>query len=174
MEIHKKKLIILIIVVVVILIFLMKRSSVDRKAVADKVKAAPFYKTIIQEAKNYNLPPQRVAAIVATESGGNASARGAAGEYGLMQIMPGAHKAVLMQWSKDGGGILGIKGLGYTHPDSDLMNAEYNILVGCTYLAILKKQFGGNLDKATEAYNDGGGYGTDYLTKILEYEPYFS
>lgn len=174
MEIHKKKLIVIVIVIVVILIFLMKRSSVDRKAVADKVKSAGFYKTIIQEAKNYNLPPQRVAAIVATESGGNPNARGAAGEFGLMQIMPAAHKAVMQQWSRDGNGILGIKGLGYVQPDSRLMEAEYNILVGCTYLAILKKQFGGNLDKATEAYNDGGGYGTDYLTKILEYEPYFS
>lgn len=173
MEIHKTKLVFIIAFVLIVLIFLYKKNADSKKATAEKVKSASFYKTIIQEAKNYNLPPARVAAIVATESGGNPNARGAAGEYGLMQIMPAAHKAVLQQWSKDGGGILGIKGLGYVHPDSDLMNAEYNILVGCTYLAMLKKQFNGNLDKATEAYNDGGAYGSDYTDKVKEFENYF-
>lgn len=174
MEIFKNKIVFVILFVVIVLIVLYRKKSDNLAAVAAKVKSASFYKTIIQESKNYNLPPATVAAIVAVESGGNPNARGAAGEYGLMQIMPGAHKAVLQQWSKDGGGILGIKGLGYVHPDSDLMKPEYNILVGCTYLAILKKQFNGNLDKAIEAYNDGGGYGWDYLSKVKQYIPYFS
>lgn len=156
----------IILIVAVAVFYLVSKRELDRKkATAEKVKAQPWYKTVIQEAKNYNLPPERVAAIVAKESGGNADARGAAGEFGLMQIMPGAHKEVQDHWARK-------VFVSWIHPDSDLMQPEYNILVGTTYLALLKERFK-NLDKATEAYNDGGGYGTDYTDDIKKFEPYY-
>lgn len=156
-----------VLAVVVVLYYLKQKTTDSRAATAAKVKAAPWYKSIIQEADNFNIPRPRVAAIVAVESGGNPGAKGAAGEYGLMQIMPQAHKAVQDNWAR-------LVTFSWVHSDAELFVPEYNILVGTNYLALLKKQFGGNLDKATEAYNDGGGYGTDYLDKVKAFEPYFS
>jgi soluble lytic murein transglycosylase-like protein len=166
MEIRKAAIIAAAVVIFFLIIFYSRKKEPDRAAVAKKIKAEPWYKTIIQESKNYNLPPQRVAAIVAVESGGNTAAKGAAGENGLMQIMPGAHKAVQDHWSR-------LVTFSWIHSDGELFKPEYNILVGTAYLAMLKGQFKNDLDKATEAYNDGGGYGTDYLDKVKAYEPYF-
>ena len=168
MEIRKAIIPAIIFIVVLYFFFRKKTEENDeaKKQMAAKIKGQPWYKTIVQEANNYNLPPARVAAIVAVESGGNVMARGAAGEYGLMQIMPVAHKEVKEHWKR-------LVFWQYDRNDETLLNADYNILVGTAYLAILKERFARDLDKATEAYNDGGGYGTDYLDKVKAYEPYF-
>lgn len=169
MEIRKA--IIPAIIIIVILFFLFRKKAEEndeaKRQLAAKIKGQPWYKTIIQEANNYNLPPKRVASIVAVESGGNVFSRGAAGEYGLMQIMPIAHQEVKDHWKR-------LVTFSWNRNDETLLNPEYNILVGTAYLAILKERFSKDLDKATEAYNDGGGYGSDYLDKVKAYEPYFS
>lgn len=93
----------------------------------------------IRRAQKKFKPKVPIPAILATlhhESQGNPKARGAAGEYGLMQLMPGTAD------------MLDI-------PRSRAMEPALNIEGGVKLLSKLWKRYKGNLRKVFSAYNAG-------------------
>ena len=97
------------------------------------------YRTIAtREAKARNLPPEIADAVMRIESNYNPRARGAAGEYGLMQVMPPTARL-----------------LGHTGTDADLADPETNIRLGVRYLAEAYRLAGGDLCTALMKYRAG-------------------
>ena len=79
---------------------------------------------IAAAADRYGLDPQLVRAVVFQESRFDPAARGGAGEVGLMQVLPSGAGAEWARWS------------GSPPPDAgDLKDPEFNLNVGCWYLA---------------------------------------
>jgi soluble lytic murein transglycosylase len=101
------------------------------------------YRAILfRHAQKNGLDPYLVAAVIRTESRFRPDAVSAKGARGLMQIMP-----------ETGEWIAGQLKVRY-HPDM-LYDAEYNISLGCWYLATLHDEFGGHTARALAAYNGG-------------------
>lgn len=138
----------------------------QRKKIADKIKAKEWYGNLVRVSADYNIPAKRISAMVAVESQGNENAIGKAGEKGLMQLMTPAVKDVYEHWGKSYSVAIAT-GL-------NLLDAKTNLLIGTCYLAILKKRLNGNLDQATQDYNDGKAeLGSAYLNEVKEFENYF-
>ena len=85
----------------------------------------------------HGIPANLIAAIITVESGWNPDAKGAAGEIGLMQILPATARQ-----------------MGFAGPESHLFLPNTNIHFGVKYLAYQKSRFGLN-DKTIAAYNSG-------------------
>ncbi|MDX5594023.1 lytic transglycosylase domain-containing protein [Pseudovibrio sp. SPO723] len=95
--------------------------------------------TLIKEtAKKHGVPHELARAVVQVESSFNPSARGAAGEVGLMQIKPST-----------------ARGLGYRGSTKALYNPETNLEWGMKYLAGAHKKAGGDLCGTILRYNAG-------------------
>lgn len=99
-------------------------------------KEVPFGSIIYREAKNNNLRPELVAAVVQAESKFKPTARSGAGAVGLMQLVPKTGR-----W-------MGAR---------DLTNPAQNIAAGAKYLKYLHDRFDGNEQKVIAAYNAGEG-----------------
>ena len=98
---------------------------------------------ILKYAKQYNIPPSFIAAVIYSESHFNKDATSPVGASGLMQIMPatGARLA---------------KTLGDTDfAPSKLFEPERNVRYGSYYLKELIDRHEGDVDKALMAYNGG-------------------
>ena len=104
-----------------------------------------YNKNINLHAKNYEIPPAFIYAIIRQESGFREDVVSAAGARGLMQIMPSTAKVVA-------------KGarIAYTHQDQ-LFSWQHNINIGIAYLATLAKRFYHNPILMAAAYNAGPG-----------------
>lgn len=101
------------------------------------------YEPIIQQrAAEQGLDPYLVAAVIRAESKFRPRATSPQGARGLMQIMPETGKWVADQIQLP------------FHPDS-LFDPDYNIRIGCWYLANLLKEFDGDRVLALAAYNGG-------------------
>lgn len=99
-------------------------------------KEVPFGSIIYREAKNNNLRPELVAAVVQAESKFKPTARSGAGAVGLMQLVPRTGR-----W-------MGAR---------DLTSPAQNIAAGTKYLKYLHDRFDGNEAKVIAAYNAGEG-----------------
>jgi hypothetical protein len=99
-------------------------------------------KTIIADAREYQLDPLFVLAMIEQESHFHPLMRGQHGEYGLMQIMPQTAMWVAKKY-----------GLDLKNP-SRLFDSATNISVGIRYFSMLNNKFS-NLRLATSAYNMG-------------------
>lgn len=100
------------------------------------------YKAIIFErAREHGLDPYLVAAVIRTESHFQPDATSSQGARGLMQIMPetGRWAAAEMQ---------------IPYSEELLYDPDYNIRMGCWYLAELHREFGDTV-LALAAYNGG-------------------
>jgi soluble lytic murein transglycosylase-like protein len=86
------------------------------------------------QAREHNLPPALVRAVIQEESGGDPAAVSPAGAMGLMQLMPGTAAAY---------GVV------------DPFNPVENVAAGSSYLAALMRRYGDNLTLALAAYNAG-------------------
>jgi len=97
---------------------------------------AKYHQEILTAARQYQLDPSLIRAVIHAESGFNPKARSKAGAQGLMQLMPATAKE-----------------LGTT----DVWLPQQNIQAGSAYLARLLQQFNGDRRLALAAYNAGPG-----------------
>lgn len=93
-----------------------------------------FQRIINQAAKENNLDPTLISAVIEQESGFNPNAVSSSGALGLMQLMPRTAHA------------MGIK---------DPLNPTENIKAGTKYLSSLLNRYQGNVVLALSAYNAG-------------------
>ncbi len=101
------------------------------------------YRTILfQRAAEHGLDPYLVAALIRAESRFRPGATSPQGARGLMQIMPETGKWVADQLQLPFG------------PDL-LYDPDYNMRLGCWYLADLLNEFDGDYVLALAAYNGG-------------------
>lgn len=103
-----------------------------------------YPQTIVTHAKNYDVPPELVAAVIMHESGFDANVRSEAGAVGLMQLTPQTAEGIAERTG------------GTRFERSDLLDPELNIRYGCWYLAHLHDSF-------------GKGDGRDYVATLAAY-----
>ena len=95
-----------------------------------------YENAIEQTARNYDVDPALVQAVIHAESAFNPQAVSSKGAQGLMQLMPGTAREV---------------GVG------NALDAEQNIRGGVDYLAKMMSLHNGDVRLATAAYNAGPG-----------------
>jgi len=111
------------------------------------------YESIVRtHARNYDLDPALLAAVIYAESKFDAVARSRSGAVGLMQLTPETAQGIA---TRTGGAAFRV---------SDLTNPEINIRYGCWYLRHL---FGKYHDErlALAAYNAGQGNVDAWLSR---------
>ncbi|MEN3380810.1 MAG: hypothetical protein V7608_854 [Hyphomicrobiales bacterium] len=112
-----------------------------RPACAEPLSPRESYRAIVEkEATSLGLAPAIAEAVMAVESGYNPAAAGAAGEVGLMQILPTTASM-----------------LGFAGSLADLAVPATNIHYGATYLAQAWRRAGGDLCTAVMKYRAGHG-----------------
>lgn len=104
----------------------------------------PYREHVQASAERYSLDPLFVAALIQTESGFRPHVVSPRGARGLMQVMPSTAEWVAQNM-----------GIDYS-PDM-LFEPQYNIEIGCWYMADLLKLFNGETAIALAAYNGGRG-----------------
>ena len=101
------------------------------------------YEDIVRgHAKNYDLDPALLAAVIYRESKFDARAKSDSGAIGLMQLLPDTAKGIALH---TGGSQFEV---------SDLWDPEINVRYGAFYLRRLLNKYG-NLELALAAYNAG-------------------
>lgn len=99
-----------------------------------KILKEKIWPIVHEAAKENNLDPSLVNAVIEQESAYNQNAVSSAGAMGLMQLMPGTARE------------LGVK---------DPLNPVENIRAGTKYLSSLLNRYQGNVILALSAYNAG-------------------
>lgn len=103
------------------------------------------YETIVRtHARNYDLPPALLAAVIYTESRFDASARSQAGAVGLMQLLPETAQGIAVRTG------------GHRFVVGDLVDPEINVRYGSWYLRSLLDKYGDER-LALAAYHAGQG-----------------
>jgi soluble lytic murein transglycosylase len=103
------------------------------------------YETIIRgHARNYDLDPALLAAVIYQESKFDTEARSDAGAIGLMQLQPNTARGIA---ERTGGSRFRV---------DDLYNPEINVRYGSWYLRHLLNKYGSE-ERALAAYNGGQG-----------------
>jgi soluble lytic murein transglycosylase len=101
------------------------------------------YKQIVRgHARNYDLDPALLAAVIYQESKFKADARSTSGAIGLMQLLPDTAKGIALH---TGGSRFQVE---------DLLDPEINVRYGAWYLRHLLQKYGDEQD-ALAAYNAG-------------------
>lgn len=120
------------------------KSIKSRLTGKNKKYANKIMKTIFATSKKYSFDPIFIEAVIQTESSFDPSAKGSAGEIGLMQLMP---ETAL--WIAQKEGILEYKN------KKSLENPTTNIKLGVAYMAFLRDYFKKNPTRYIAAYNMG-------------------
>jgi soluble lytic murein transglycosylase len=103
------------------------------------------YESIVRaHARNYDLPPTLLAAVIYTESKFDADARSGAGAVGLMQLLPETAKGIAIRTGGDRFVV------------SDLLDPELNVRYGSWYLRNLLNRYD-DVRTALAAYHAGQG-----------------
>jgi soluble lytic murein transglycosylase len=103
------------------------------------------YESIVRaHARNYDLPPTLLAAVIYTESKFDADARSGAGAVGLMQLLPETAKGIAIRTGGDRFVV------------SDLLDPELNVRYGSWYLRNLLNRYD-DVPTALAAYHAGQG-----------------
>jgi soluble lytic murein transglycosylase len=123
------------------------------------------YEQIVEgHARNYDLDPALLAAVIYQESKFDADARSQSGAIGLMQLMPRTAKGIALRTG------------GQRFRLDDLYDPEINVRYGSWYLRHLLDKYG-TLEQALAAYNGGQGNvdrgirypeTRDYVDHVLE------
>jgi soluble lytic murein transglycosylase len=101
-----------------------------------------FSEVIVRRARERNLSPNLVFAMIRQESAFDLSARSRAGARGLMQMMPATGRELA--------GRLGLK-----YSTERLADPDYNIRLGTLYIRQVLDMFDGNVELALAGYNGG-------------------
>jgi peptidoglycan lytic transglycosylase len=101
-----------------------------------------YQEIVVGHAKNYDLDPALLAAVIYRESKFDAQARSASGAIGLMQLLPDTAKGIALH---TGGSQFEV---------ADLWNPEINVRYGAFYLRRLLNKYG-DTRLALAAYNAG-------------------
>jgi soluble lytic murein transglycosylase-like protein len=118
----------------------------------------PKVDPLIREvARQYGVDTALVKAVIAAESGFNATALSPKGAIGLMQVIP------------DTGSRFGVAGDGKRTLEQKLYDPRINIATGVRYLAELMIMFPGNLELVLAAYNAGEGAVQKYRNQVPPY-----
>jgi len=107
---------------------------------------------LFARAEESGLSPYLVAAVIRAESGFRPGATSSQGARGLMQVMPETG-----EWAA--------KQLGLPYSPDLLYDPDYNIRLGCWYLASLREEFAGDMVLALAAYNGGRGNVEKWLSE---------
>ena len=99
---------------------------------------------VVAHARNYDLPPTLLAAVIYTESKFDADARSGAGAVGLMQLLPETAKGIALRTGGDRFVV------------SDLVDPEINVRYGSWYLRNLLNRYD-DVPTALAAYHAGPG-----------------
>lgn len=119
---------------------------------------------VLGHARNYQLEPALLAAVIYEESRFHADARSGQGAVGLMQLLPGTAEGIA---ERTGGSRFEV---------SDLLDPEINVRYGSWYLRHLIRKYG-DVRTALAAYNGGQGNvdrgvqfeeTRQYVEKVLE------
>lgn len=105
-----------------------------------------YEQIVTAHARNYDLQPELLAAVVYVESRFQPDVVSPAGAVGLMQLLPDTAKGIALRTG------------GYRFVVSDLRNPELNVRYGSWYLDHLRDRYGGDLRLALAAYHAGQGY----------------
>lgn len=132
-------------------------SKVNFKLVADhqRYRQLQYSEYVIAAAKQYQISPALIYAIIETESSFNPYAVSSANAYGLMQVVPATAGRDVYQKIKNRAG---------QPSKSTLFNPQQNIDIGTAYLHILYKNYLAKINNSTSkeysvisAYNGGAG-----------------
>jgi soluble lytic murein transglycosylase len=109
------------------------------------------YETIVRaHARNYDLSPTLLAAVIYAESKFDADARSDAGAVGLMQLLPETARGIAVRTGGNG------------FVDSDLLVPEINVRYGSWYLRHLLDRYD-DVQTALAAYHAGQGNVDEWL-----------
>ncbi len=109
----------------------------------ERIRYPLRYETIVRgHARNYDLDPALLAAVIYQESKFKADAKSSSGAIGLMQLTPQTAEGIAI---RTGGTRFHV---------SDLYNPEINVRYGSWYLRHLLDKYGDETD-ALAAYNAG-------------------
>jgi soluble lytic murein transglycosylase len=100
---------------------------------------------VTAHARNYDLPPALLAAVIYAESRFDPDAVSDAGAVGLMQLLPETAKGIALRTGGDRFVV------------SDLRDPEINVRYGSWYLDHLRERYDGDLRLALAAYHAGQG-----------------
>lgn len=111
------------------------------------------YESIVRaHARNYDLSPTLLAAVIYTESKFDADARSGAGAVGLMQLLPETAKGIAIRTGGDRFVV------------SDLVDPELNVRYGSWYLRNLLNRYD-DVRTALAAYHAGQGNVDEWRSK---------
>jgi soluble lytic murein transglycosylase-like protein len=111
--------------------------QLDQKVLANpRLARKPFQEHVVAAAKQTNLDPALIHAVIVAESNYNPNAVSAKGAQGLMQLLPDTARRY-----------------GVMH--REIKQPEKNIKAGAQYLADLLEMFGGDVRLALAGYNAG-------------------
>lgn len=113
-----------------------KRSPGDNLFVNAALQRRPYHEQVLLAAKEHNLDPALIHAVIAVESNYSSDAVSPKGAIGLMQVMPAT-------------------GIRFGASAKALRQPATNIRVGTRYLAWLLERFGGDVELALAGYNAG-------------------
>jgi soluble lytic murein transglycosylase len=109
----------------------------------ERIRYPLHYEQIVRgHAKNYDLDPALLAAVIYQESKFQADAKSSSGAIGLMQLRPQTAEGIAIRTGGTGFQV------------SDLYNPEINVRYGSWYLRHLLDKYGDERD-ALAAYNAG-------------------
>jgi soluble lytic murein transglycosylase len=119
----------------------------------ERIRYPLKYTEIVRgHARNYDLDPAFLAAVIYAESKFDPDARSSSGAVGLMQLTPETAKGIAIRTG------------GHAFRVGDLTNAEINVRYGCWYLRHLFGKYGDER-VVLAAYNAGQGNVDEWLRK---------
>jgi len=117
--------------------------SLDDPRVLRVIFPWPWRQIIEAEAREFDIDPYLLAAVIRQESGFRRAVVSPAGAWGLMQLMPGTAR-----WTASR--------LGLPWRERLLTVPGANVHVGAAHLAMLLRRYRGRVARALAAYNAGG------------------
>jgi soluble lytic murein transglycosylase len=104
-----------------------------------------YEQIVTAHARNYDLDPALLAAVIYSESKFDPRAESGAGAIGLMQLLPDTAKGIAL---RTGGAKFVV---------ADLYDPEINVRYGSWYLRNLLRKYDGDVSLALAAYHGGQG-----------------